>query len=334
VIARAARWAAPGVAVLLVLAFAAARRSPPEVVSDTRLLMDTVVSVSLWGVDEPVAAPLFDAAFTELEAVDREMARRPGSPLGVLNSAGGGAVTAATGQVLAASLDWSRRTRGAFDPTTAALLDLWDILAGPHPPPSPERLAEARQGVGWERLTLSADQRRVSLGGTRLDLGGIAKGYAIDRAAEALRRGGARDFLVNAGGDLFVSGSKAGEPWRVGIQHPRRPEELLQVVAPAGGALVTSGDYERSYNWEGVLYHHILDPRSGEPARGCQSVTVWAPRAMDADALATAVFVLGPEEGLALVEREPDAEALVVTAAGRVRMSTGFHRQAPQAPRR
>ena len=333
-IARAARWVAPLVAVLLVLAYAAARRPSLGVVSDTRLLMDTVVSVSLWGVDEAAAPLLFAAAFAELEAVDREMARQPGSTLTALNGADGGAVSAATGQVLAAALGWARRTRGAFDPTTAALLDLWDILAGPHPPPPPEPLAAARQRVGWQRLELSRDQRRVALGGTHLDLGGIAKGYAIDRAAEVLRRGGARDFLVNAGGDLFLTGSKDGDPWRVGIQHPRRPGELLQVVAPAGGALVTSGDYERSYTWEGILYHHILDPRSGQPARGCQSVTVWAASATDADALATAVFVLGPVEGLALVEREPAAEALVVTAAGQVRESSGFRQVVPEATRR
>ena len=236
--------------------------------------------------------------------------------------------------MLAAALDWSRRTGGAFDPTTAALLDLWDILSGPHPPPSPEQLAAARQEVGWRRLVLSADHRRVDLGGTALDLGGIAKGYAIDRAAQALRRSGVRDFLVNAGGDLFVAGSKGGDPWRVGIQHPRSPEELLQVVSPVDGALVTSGDYERSFTWEGTLYHHILDPRSGEPARDCQSVTVWAATAIDADALATAVFVLGPAEGLALVEGQPDAEALVVTAAGEVRESSGFRRVVPAAPRR
>ncbi|HSH71220.1 MAG TPA: FAD:protein FMN transferase, partial [Deferrisomatales bacterium] len=284
--------------------------------------------------DEAAAPPLFAAAFAELEAVDREMSRQPDSPLSVLNQAGGGVVSAATGQVLAAALGWARRTQGAFDPTTAALLDLWDILAGPHPPPPLERLADARQRVGWQHLELSPDHRRVALGGTYVDLGGIAKGYAIDRAAEALRRGGARDFLVNAGGDLMVAGSKGGVPWRVGIQHPRRPEELLQVVTPAGGALVTSGDYERSYTWDGILYHHILDPRSGEPARGCQSVTVWAANAMDADALATAVFVLGPEEGLALVERETAAEALVVTAAGEVRESSGFRRVVPEATRR
>lgn len=330
---RAARWAVPLAAALLVLAYAAARRPPAAVTSDTRLLMDTVISVSLWGVDAAAAAPLFAAAFAELEAVDREMARRPGTPLTLLNDAGSGTLSAATGEVLAAALTWARRTKGAFDPTTAPLLDLWDIPSGPHAPPSLERLTAARRAVDWQRVVLAPEPGRAELGGTQLDLGGIAKGYALDRAAAALRARGARDFLVNAGGDLYVAGAKGDQPWRVGIQHPRRPDELLQVVAPEGGSLVTSGDYERSYTWEDTLYHHILDPRSGEPARGCQSVTVWAPRAIDADALATAVFVLGPEAGLALVEAEPGAEALVVTATGEVRTTSGFARVAPEVPR-
>jgi len=330
---RAARWAVALAAVLLVLAYAAARRPPAVVVSDTRLLMDTVISVSLWGVDETAAAPLFAAAFAELEAVDREMARQPGTPLANLNQAGGGGLPAATGEVLAAALHWAQRTGGAFDPTTAPLLDLWDVLSGPHAPPSAERLTAVRRHVDWQRVGLAPDQGRADLGGTQLDLGGIAKGYALDRAAAALRERAARDFLINAGGDLYVAGTKGDKPWRVGIQHPRRPDELLRVVTPEGGSLVTSGDYERSYTWADTLYHHILDPRSGEPARGCQSVTVWATRGLDADALATAVFVLGPEEGLALVEAEPGAEALVVTAVGEVQTTSGFSQVAPEVPR-
>jgi thiamine biosynthesis lipoprotein len=296
--------------------------------------MDTVVSVSLWGVPEKVPPSLFTDAFAELEAVDREMVRERASPLAELNANGGGLVEEATGEVLAAALAWSRRTQGAFDPTTAALLDLWDILSGSHPPPTAGELASARERVGWQRVGLSADRRRVELGGTTLDLGGIAKGYAIDRAAQVLRNSGAADYLINAGGDLYLAGSKGGEPWRVGIQHPRRPEELLRVVAPVEGALVTSGDYERSYTWEGELVHHILDPRTGEPARGCQSVTVWAATAMDADALATAVFVLGPQAGLELVEQESAAEALVVAASGEILESSGFRGVAPEAPQR
>ncbi|MDW7711861.1 MAG: FAD:protein FMN transferase, partial [Deferrisomatales bacterium] len=175
----------------------------------------------------------------------------------------------------------------------------------------------------WERLAWEPEGHRLDLGGAALDLGGIAKGYGVDRAVAALRGRGARDFIVDAGGDLFVAGAKGPSAWRVGIQHPREPGSFLRVVSPSEGALVTSGDYERAA--------HVFDPRTGRPARGCQAVTVWAPDALTADALATAVFVLGPEEGLALLEAEPEAEGLVVGAEGSVGETSGFRRRVPEA---
>ncbi len=325
------RWALPAAALLLVVIYASVR-SPPGVVTETRFLMDTLVSVSLWGVPERDAPEAFGQAYEALEAVSREMGRVNGSPLWALNRAGGGAVSPAMGDVLEASLQWARRTRGAFDPTVAPLLDLWDILAGPHPPPNEGQVRKALEDVGWERVRYDPSGRTVDLEGTRLDLGGIAKGYAIDRAAEALRRWGADSFIVNAGGDLYVAGAKGRDPWRVGIQHPRDTGTFLRVVTPLEGALVTSGDYERAYLWEGRRIHHILDPRSGEPAAQCQSVTVWAPTAMDADALATAAFVLGPAEGLAFLEEQPGAEGMIVDAEGGVTETDGFGRMVP--PRR
>jgi thiamine biosynthesis lipoprotein len=328
---RLARWGLPVLALVLVVAYAAGRRpEPPR--SETRFLMDTLVTVTLWGVAEQPAQRAWDAAFAALEDVDREMARIPGTPLWRLDQAGHGEVSSGLGEVLQASLEWAARSGGAFDPTVAPLLDLWNVLEGPHPPPSPEAIQEGLDRVGWRRVRWNPATRTVDLGGTAVDLGGIAKGWAIDRAVAALGEAGARDFIVDAGGDLYVSGSKGGAPWRVGIQHPRDPDAFLRKVNPAEGALVTSGDYERAYEWEGVRYHHILDPRTGYPARGCQSVSVWATTATRADAMATAVFVLGPEKGLALLESEPGAEGLVVDAAGRVQETSGFARVAPEVP--
>jgi len=329
-VTRLARWAVPLAAVALVMAYASGRRPGAEPFTETRFLMDTLVTVTVWGTPEPDARAAEERAFAALAAVDQEMARVEGTPLWELNRAGGGRVSEALASVLADALAWARRTGGAFDPTVAPLLDLWDIPRGPHPPPSPLAVDAALSQVGWDRVRLDPGRRTVDLGRTRVDLGGIAKGWAIDRAAEALRAAGASDFIVNAGGDLYVAGRRGDRPWRVGIQHPRNQNRFLRVVAPMEGALVTSGDYERFYEWEGRRFHHILDPRTGRPARGCQSVTVWAPTAVDADALSTAVFVLGPEEGLRLLEAQPGVEGLVVAADGTVRETPGFARVAPE----
>ena len=305
--------------------------TPSSARVETRFLMDTLVTLTVWGAQDDEARRAVSAAFEALEAVDREMAGVPGTPLWDLNQAGHGVLSPRMADVLTASIRWARRTGGTFDPTVAPLLDLWDIPAGPHSPPSADAVASALVRVGWQRVSWDAAGRRVELGGTSLDFGGIAKGYALDRAAEALRGAGVRDFIVDAGGDLFVSGAKGKDRWRVGVQHPRDHDRLLRVVTPQEGAFVTSGDYERFFEWEGRRFHHILDPRSGYPASGCRSVTVWAPTALDADALATALFVLGPELGLALLKDVPQAEALFVDSEGRVVETDGFSRVAPEA---
>lgn len=323
---RRRRWAA-GAALLGLLSLAALPARAAGALTETRLLLGTVVTVTLWDPPSGAARGAFDAAFDAFDAVDREMARRPGTALGRLNEAGGGTVSASLGEVIGAALGWARRTAGAFDPTVAPLLDLWDIPAGPHPPPSGEALARARGRVGWRRVRWEPSSRKVDLGGTELDLGGIAKAYALDRAAAALRGAGLRDFLLDAGGDVFAAGSKGGAPWRVGIRHPREQDGFLRIVEPREGALLTSGDYQRAFSWQGVTFHHLLDPATGLPSRRCRSVTLWVPRATLIPS--AAVFLLGPAEGLELLAAVPGAEGLAVDAEGRVHETPGFARVAP-----
>jgi thiamine biosynthesis lipoprotein len=173
---------------------------------------------------------------------------------------------------------------------------------------------------------LHLDGRRVEKAHPALtvDLGAIAKGYAIDRAAEVLRRAGIESAAINAGGDIRLIGDHGARPWRIAIQHPRDSARPLATLELADAAVVTSGDYERFFEQDGVRYHHIFDPRTGYPAGRCQSVTVVAPSAALADALSTAVFVLGPEEGFALLQRFPEAEGLIVAADGTPQASPGL----------
>jgi FAD:protein FMN transferase len=161
--------------------------------------------------------------------------------------------------------------------------------------------------------------------GMRVHLGGIGKGYAIDRAVALLRQRGFANFMIQAGGDLYVAGLNNGQPWKLGIRDPRGPaDRVFATVEMGDGTFSTSGDYERFFLRNGRRYHHLLDPDLGEPARLTRSVTIVSNSALLADALSTGVFVLGPEAGMALVERLPEVEAVMVTADNAVVVSSGL----------
>jgi thiamine biosynthesis lipoprotein len=161
--------------------------------------------------------------------------------------------------------------------------------------------------------------------GMSIHLGGIGKGYAIDRGAAVLRRHGLRDFMIHSGGDLYVAGLKDGRPWRLAIQDPRGPaNQAFAEIDLSDGTFSTSGDYERFFIKDGQRYHHILDPATAAPARGTRSVTIVANSATVADGLSTGVFIMGPERGMALVERLPDVEAVIVSDRNDVLISSGL----------
>ena len=165
-----------------------------------------------------------------------------------------------------------------------------------------------------------------------IDLGGIAKGYAVDRCIELLADAGISQASVAAGGDSRILGDRGGEPWTVGIQDPRQ-EEMAVLLPLVDTAVSTSGDYERFFEEDGVRYHHILDPRTGDSARDSWSVTILGPDATFTDGLSTSVFVLGPERGLALIDRLPGVDAIIIDSAGQLRYSADLlEAAAPPAP--
>jgi thiamine biosynthesis lipoprotein len=164
--------------------------------------------------------------------------------------------------------------------------------------------------------------------GMRVNLGGIGKGYAVDRAVDIMRRSGLRDFMIQAGGDMYVAGTRGDRPWRLGIRDPRGPaDKIFASLDLTDGTFSTSGDYERFFMKNGVRYHHIIDLRVGEPARLCRSVTLVTDRAVIADALAKGVFILGPEEGMALIERTPGVQGVIVSAKNEVSISSGLRKR-------
>lgn len=226
------------------------------------------------------------------------------------------------------SIKLSKRMEGAFDITFASVAKLYGPARKGKPArvPSALELRRALTLVGSQHIKLDYDKVSVRLGrpGMRIGLGAIAKGYAVDSVAAVLRSMGHRAFIVDGGGDLYVSGRHPDRKWRVGIKDPRMPSVYFATLPVQSQAVVTSGNYERFFVKDGTRYHHILDPRTGKPTQGLASVTVVAPKATLADALATGIFVLGPQKGLALLMRFDKVEALLVTTGGKVVMTPGL----------
>ncbi|MEZ5420920.1 MAG: FAD:protein FMN transferase [Vicinamibacterales bacterium] len=304
----------------------------PARVEARRLAMGSELHLTAITADAAAARRAFaqvDAEFERLEGLLSVW--REGSDVSRLNAAAGGdpvPVHADTRAVLRASAQVSDWTGGAFDATFGALAEIWKFDHDQDGRvPTAAEIAARRPRVDYRAVVV--DERRgtaaITRPGVRVHVGGIGKGYAVDRAVAVLRAAGLRDFMVQAGGDLYVGGTAGDGPWRLGIQDPRGPSgEPFAVVELSDATLSTSGDYERFFERDGVRYHHILDPSTGQPARGTRSVTIVTRQALWADGLSTGVFVLGPARGLALVERLPDVEAVIVTEDNAVLVSSGL----------
>jgi thiamine biosynthesis lipoprotein len=221
-------------------------------------------------------------------------------------------------------LEMSRLSGGAFDITYASVGYLYDFRA--HQRPTDEQIAAALPGVDYRQVRVDPQARtlRYLREGVRIDLGGIAKGYAVDRSIDRLRALGIRHAMVNAGGDTRLLGDRRGKPWIVGIRDPRSEGRTVLRLPLADEAISTSGDYERYFEDDGVRYHHILVPGTGKSAREVRSATVIGPDATLTDALSTTVFVLGVERGMQLIARLHGVEAVVVDAEGRIFYSDGL----------
>lgn len=294
--------------------------------------MGSEVRITVSVSDEPDALRAFEKVFDEFDRLDRLLSVwHAGSDVSRVNSEAGRApvtVTAETLELLRTAILVGEWTGGKFDVTFGALSGLWkfDHDQDNRIPP-PEDVRARLPDIDYQAVELNRDRRTVFLPrtGMRLHLGGIGKGYAVDRAAAILRADGISDFLIQAGGDLYASGARSDRPWRAAIRDPRGPaDQLFAAMNVRDETFSTSGDYERYFMHGGQRYHHILDPDSGEPARGCRSVTIVARQAMLADALSTGVFVLGPQAGMALIEKLPDVEGVIVTDTNVVMVSSGL----------
>jgi thiamine biosynthesis lipoprotein len=307
-----------------------------RVIERTHEAMGTIVTIKAWAEDEDATVRAFAEAFAEFDRIDRLMTTWiDDSDVSKINAAAGSGkaikVSAEVIQVLEAAREASRLTGGAFDVTVGGFFGVWKFDQDRDDTiPDDATVAARLKLVGWKDLVVDKKKSsaRLKRKGQRITLGGIAKGYAVDRAVSLLRKRGLVDFVVQAGGDMFVAGQRGDRKWRVGIRDPRGAHDDFFALAEVKDmTFSTSGDYERFVIKDGKRYHHILDPRTGRPATACRSVTVMAGSAMLAEGLTKGIFILGPEKGFAIIDQIPGAGAVVVDAKNKVHVSSRLEKQ-------
>jgi thiamine biosynthesis lipoprotein len=321
-----------------------------QTIQESRVLMDTLVSINVYTQDaaaEPAIRRAIAAAFAEMARLDSLMSSyRQDSEVAAINrcgAAGGEMEVSADIDTVLRAAQWAAKiSDGAFDVTVAPLLRLWGFGTDSAGVPAPEKIAARLPSVNFRDIALAnkmtngtadAEKNRVRFRqpGMAIDLGGVAKGYAVDRGLAVLAPAGIHDAMITAGGDLraVASPMTAGRRY-IWIRHPRAAGSDTVDEATAGadentffgrfrldaGAVSTSGDYERFFIKDGKRYHHLIDPRSGYPAAKAVSATVMAKTSIQADALSTALFVLGPERGIALADSLPEVEAIIIYFEG------------------
>ncbi|WP_246099492.1 FAD:protein FMN transferase [Methylibium rhizosphaerae] len=290
--------------------------------------MGTSVSVELWAADRETAESAMAAVIEEMHRVDHAMSPfKPDSELSRINRDAAMAAVPVSGEMAALierAIDFSQLSGGAFDITYASAGALYDYREGIAP--TDEMLAQGCAAIGWRHLAVDrqAGTVRFLRPGMRIDLGGFAKGHAVDNAVALLRQRGITNAFVAAGGDSRVLGDRRGRPWTIGIRDPRRPGQVVAVLPLEDVAISTSGDYERFFERDGVRCHHVIDPKTGRSPDGVRSVTVLADDGLTTEGLSKSVFVLGLEKGLQLVESLRGVDAIVVDAAGVLHYSSGL----------
>ena len=291
-------------------------------------IMGTRIYVEIWSDDDAKGEAAIDAVMDEMRHIDDSMSTYKDtsevSKVNALAATQSVPISSELFKLLTTALEYSRITEGAFDITYASVGYMYDFRR--HERPTEEQIKSALPAVNYRHVILDAGAQTVhfSQPGVRIDLGGIAKGYAVDCGIEVLQKLGYTHALVNAGGDSRVIGDRFGRPWIVGIRHPDNPDQIITRIPLVDSAFSTSGDYERYFDENGVRYHHIIDPHTGHSASKVRSATILAPTATRTDGLSKTAFVLGPEEAMKIYDQLPDVDAVLVTPAGKVLYSKGL----------
>lgn len=328
-----------GLAAAALLAFAVAPCARAAWVDRTEAIMGTRVFVEVWAEDTAQGNAAIDAVMAEMRRIDALMSHyRPDSQVSEINTRAAAEpvkVDPELFDLIRLSTHFSEITAGAFDITYASVGYLYNYPLHEHP--SEEQIKAALPAVNWRNLKLDAEHHTVRFGhaGMRIDLGGIGKGYAVDRGVALLKARGITNAIVTAGGDSRLIGDHRGRPWLVSIAHPdepHNPDKVVTRIPLSDAAISTSGDYERYFDEDGVRYHHIIDPHTGHSATRVRSATIIGPTATETDGLSKTAFVLGPEKALEIINRMPDFDAVFVAPDGRLLYSKGLRPPAPRPP--
>jgi thiamine biosynthesis lipoprotein len=291
-------------------------------------IMGTRIYVEAWHEDPVKGEQALDAVMSEMRRIDALMSHyKPDSQLSQINIRGAVepvVVDQELYDLIKTSVHFSEITEGAFDITYASVGYLYDYPR--HVRPTDAQIAAALPGINYRHLELDDAHHSVKFQreGMRIDLGGIAKGYACDRSVEILKRFGVAHALVTAGGDSRLLGDRLGKPWNIGIRNPDDKNKVVLTMPLIDVGVSTSGDYERYFDEGGVRYHHIIDPKTGRSPHEVRSVTIIGPTATDTEGWSKGVFIKGPVEGLRLIEQYPQMDAVVVDKNGKVWYTKGL----------
>jgi thiamine biosynthesis lipoprotein len=315
------------VIVLFLIGFFIARNSSDDIktIKRTQILLGTVVEIQVRDVDDKKAEDAITKAFAEVKRIDDLFTTyNEESPVWKLNNVTDSIISVDPEIysliVLCDSI--TKLSNGSFDVSLDNLTKSWGFYTdNPHLPKQAE-VDSALLLSGWKSIKLFGDNKIIKHKNVGLNFGAIAKGYAVDKALEVLKKSGIKEALINAGGEISVIGSD----WIVGIQHPREINSIIKKIKLNGKTVATSGDYEQYFEVDGKRYHHILDPKTGYPSTGLQSVTIINKSNTIADAFATAVFVMGKEKGMRLIESLDNTETMIIDSEGNIFYSSGFEK--------
>lgn len=314
--------------ILLLFTFCS-KDSGLNTVKKTDFAMGTIIQITVLDSTEKSAQKAIDLALQEIKRVGNLFYKgNPSSPIYKFNNRSKDTIKMPI-EVL--DLIWrgtqiAKKTMGSFDMTIEKILPYYSFNGDSLQPPQKLLIDSLKKYVNYKNLKIDLEQGALIANSreSRIATGGNAKGYAVDRAIHILDSLHVAGALVNAGGDLRVLPRKDNRKWTVGIQHPRNRNQTIGIIALKKGAVTTSGDYEQYYIYKNIRYHHIINPRTGFPARNSQSTTVIAPTAELADGLATALFILGYEKGLKILREFPNCHAFWVDSNGAYHSSPGF----------